>query len=80
MSYIHTNGDTSETRPTRVRLPDSTTRTMEAVTDEVLEESGWSWREPVVEPVVEPVAEPVVTSETVVDPYPSSTGTVTIEE
>jgi hypothetical protein len=45
---------------------------MEAVTDEILAESGWSWREPVVEPVV--------TSETVVDPYPSSTGTVTIEE
>jgi len=76
MSYIHTSGDTSETRPTRVRLPDSTTRTREAVTDEILAEAGWSWREP----VVEPVAEPVVTSETVVDPYPSSTGTVTIEE
>jgi hypothetical protein len=76
MSYIHTSGDTSETRPTRVRLPDSTTRTMEAVTDEILAESGWSWQEP----VVEPVAEPVVTSETVVDPYPSSTGTVTTEE
>jgi hypothetical protein len=76
MSYIHTSGDTSETRPTRVRLPDSTTRTMEAVTDEILAEAGWSWQEP----VVEPVAEPVVTSETVVDPYPSSTGTVTIEE
>jgi hypothetical protein len=53
---------------------------MEAITDEILAEAGWSWREPVVEPVVEPVAEPVVTSETVVDPYPSSTGTVTIEE
>ena len=55
MSYIHTSGDTSETRPTRVRLPDSTTRTMEAVTDEILAEAGWSWQEPVVEPVVEPV-------------------------
>ena len=52
MSYIHTSGDTSETRPTRVRLPDSTTRTMEAVTDEILAEAGWSWQEPVVEPVV----------------------------
>lgn len=53
MSYIHTSGDTSETRPTRVRLPDSTTRTMEAVTDEILAEAGWSWQEPVVELVVE---------------------------
>ena len=53
MSYIHTNGDTSETRPTRVRLPDSTTRTMEAVTDEILAEAGWSWQEPVVELVVD---------------------------
>lgn len=53
MSYIHTSGDTSETRPTRVRLPDSTTRTMEAVTDEILAESGWSWQEPVVELVVD---------------------------
>jgi len=52
MTYIHTSGDTSETRPTRVRLPDSTTRTMEAVTDEILAEAGWSWQEPVVEPVV----------------------------
>jgi hypothetical protein len=56
MSYIHTSGDTSETRPTRVRLPDSTTRTMEAVTDEILAEAGWSWREPVVEPVVTEMA------------------------
>ena len=76
MTWTNSNGDTSETRPTRVRLPDSTTRTMEAVTDEILAEAGWSWQEP----VPEPVAEPVVTSETVVDPYPSSTGTVTIEE
>jgi len=53
MSYIHSSGDTSETRPTRVRLPDSTTRTMEAVTDEILAEAGWSWHEPVVELVVD---------------------------
>ncbi len=52
MSYIHTSGDTSETRPTRVRLPDSTTRTMEAVTDEILAEAGWSWQEPVVDQTV----------------------------
>lgn len=65
MSYIHTSGDTSETRPTRVRLPDSTTRTMEAVTDEILAEAGWSWQEPVVELVVTQAA---------------TSGTVTIEE
>ena len=53
MSYIHSSGDTSETRPTRVRLPDSTTRTMEAVTDEILAEAGWSWQEPVVELMVD---------------------------
>ena len=66
MSYIHTSGDTSETRPTRVRLPDSTTRTMEAVTNEILAESGWSWREPVAVQLV--------------DIYPATSGTVTIEE
>lgn len=76
MTWTNANGDTSATRPTRVRLPDSTTRTMEAVTDEILAESGWAW----VEPVVVPVVEPVVTSETVVDPYPSSTGTVSTSE
>jgi len=65
MSYIHTSGDTSETRPTRVRLPDSTTRTMEAVTDEILAEAGWSWQEPVLEPVVTQAA---------------TSGTVTTEE
>ncbi len=65
MSYIHSSGDTSETRPTRVRLPDSTTRTMEAVTDEILAEAGWSWQEPVVEPVVTQAA---------------TSGTVTTEE
>ena len=65
MTYIHTSGDTSETRPTRVRLPDSTTRTMEAVTDEILAEAGWSWQEPVVEPVVTQAA---------------TSGTVTTEE
>jgi hypothetical protein len=66
MSYIHTSGDTSETRPTRVRLPDSTTRTMEAVTDEILAEAGWSWQEPVAVQLV--------------DIYPATSGTVTIEE
>lgn len=57
MTWTNTNGDTSATRPTRVRLPDFTTRTMEAVTDEILAEAGWAW----VEPVAEPVAEQVTT-------------------
>ena len=61
MTWTNANGDTSVTRPTRVRLPDSTTRTMEAVTDEILAESGWAW------------VEPVVTSETVVEQVTSGT-------
>ena len=61
MTWTNANGDTSATRPTRVRLPDSTTRTMEAVTDEILVESGWAW------------VEPVVTSETVVEQVTSGT-------
>lgn len=66
MTWINTNGDTSPTRPTRVRLPDCTTRTMEAVTDEILAESGWAW------------VEPVITSETVVEQV--TTGTVSTSE
>jgi len=66
MTWTNTNGDTSPTRPTRVRLPDCTTRTMEAVTDEILVESGWSW------------VEPVITSETVVEQV--VTGTVSTSE
>lgn len=65
MTWTNINGDTSPTRPTRVRLPDCTTRTMEAVTDEILVESGWSW------------VEPVVTSETVEQ---VTTGTVSTSE
>ena len=65
MTWTNTNGDTSATRPTRVRLPDFTTRTMEAVTDEILAEAGWAW------------AEPVVTSETVEQ---VTTGTVSTSE
>jgi len=38
---------------------------MEAVTDEILAEAGWSWQEPVVEPVVTQAA---------------TSGTVTTEE
>lgn len=48
MPWKNNNGDVSDSRPTRVRLPESDTRTAEAVTDEVLEEAGWYWEEPVV--------------------------------
>ena len=30
-------------RPVRVRLPDGSTRTQEAVTDEILKEAGWKF-------------------------------------
>ena len=33
----------SSDKPTRVRLPDSSTRTQEAVTDEILKEAGWDF-------------------------------------
>jgi hypothetical protein len=49
MTWTNTNGETSADRPTRVRLPDFTTRTSEAVTDEVLAEAGWSWVVPITE-------------------------------
>lgn len=59
--YRHTSGATSETRPIRVRLPDFTTRTSEAVTDEILAEAGWTLiTETVVEPQVEPQVEVIV--------------------
>jgi hypothetical protein len=57
MPWKNNNGDVSDSRPTRVRLPESDTRTAEAVTDEVLAEAGWYWEEPVVvvyEPEVTP--------------------------
>ena len=41
--WININGQTSLTRPQRVRLSDFTTRTAEAVTDELLAELGWQW-------------------------------------
>ena len=63
MTWTNINGDTSPTRPTRVRLPDFTTRTMEAVTDEILAEAGWAWVEPVAEQVVEQVTTGTVTVE-----------------
>lgn len=48
MPWKNNNGDVSETRPTRVRLPESDTRTAEAVTDEVLAEAGWYWENPII--------------------------------
>lgn len=48
MPWKNNNGNITETRPTRVRLPEADTRTAEAVTDEVLAESGWFWESPVV--------------------------------
>ena len=58
--YRHISGATSETRPFRVRLPDFTTRTGEAVTDEILAEAGWSLVAEQVEVIVEPQVEVVV--------------------
>lgn len=59
--WTHTSGETSADRPKRIRLPDFTTRTSEAVTDELLAEAGWTFIEPVVLPPVEtPVETPVV--------------------
>lgn len=60
MPWKNINGDVSETRPKRVRLPESDTRTAEAVTDEVLAEAGWFWEEPVVV-LPEPMPMPEVT-------------------
>lgn len=51
--WTHTSGETSADRPKRVRLPDFTTRTSDAVTDEILAEAGWAWAEPVVEPTLD---------------------------
>lgn len=45
--WTHTSGETSADRPKRVRLPDFTTRTSDAVTDDILAEAGWTWVEPV---------------------------------
>lgn len=61
--WTHTSGATSADRPKRIRLPDFTTRTSEAVTDELLAEAGWTFLDPeiIVLPPVEPVVEtPVV--------------------
>ena len=69
--YRHTSGATSETRPIRVRLPDFTTRTSEAVTDEILAEAGWTLvtqAEPQAEPVVE-----VIVDQPIVEPVTSGT-------
>jgi hypothetical protein len=58
--YRHISGATSESRPFRVRLPDFTTRTGEAVTDEILAEAGWSLVAEQAEVIVEPQVEIVV--------------------
>ena len=58
--YRHISGATSESRPFRVRLPDFTTRTGEAVTDEILAEAGWSLVAEQAEVIVEPQVEVVV--------------------
>lgn len=62
--WKNSSGETSAERPKRIRLPDYTTRTSEAVTDELLAEAGWTCIEPVVPPpvelVVETPVEPVV--------------------
>jgi hypothetical protein len=47
--WTHTSGETSADRPKRVRLPDFTTRTSDAVTDDILAEAGWAWVELVVQ-------------------------------
>ena len=79
MPWKNINGDVSETKPTRVRLPESDTRTAEAVTDEVLAEAGWVWEEPVVvvyepEPILE-VVEVVEITESSTDLYTDSSDT-----
>ena len=57
--WTHTSGETSADRPKRIRLPDYTTRTSEAVTDELLAEAGWTFIEPeiIVLPPIEPPVE-----------------------
>ena len=65
--WTHTSGETSADRPKRVRLPDFTTRTSDAVTDEILAEAGWVWVQPVMDLVVQPTLD-------------SSSGTFSISE
>lgn len=84
MPWKNINGDVSETRPTRVRLPESDTRTAEAVTDEVLAEAGWVWEEPVVivyepEPEVIEVVPIYTESATTSDWYSDSTASTYVE-
>jgi len=54
-----TTNEISDSRPLRVRLSDSTTRTNEEVTDQLLEQTGWTWSEPVPE-----ITEEITTSST----------------
>ena len=43
MPWRSLSGQYSEYRPIRLRLPDGTTITNEAITDEILTELGWWW-------------------------------------
>ncbi len=43
MPWRSEQGQYSEYRPIRLRLPDGTTITNEAITDEVLTALGWYW-------------------------------------
>lgn len=70
--WKNANGEVSQLRPNRVRLPNSETRTAEEVTDEVLAEAGWYWEEPVVivaPPVVDP--ETITITEEFIEPQES---------
>ncbi len=62
MPWINTNGSVSDGKPVRVRMADHTTLTGEEVTDAVLEDTGWSWVEPVIAPT--PVASAITMRQT----------------
>lgn len=50
MFWIDPQGNQHDEKPQRVRLPDMTTRTSEAVTNELLMELGWTLvQDPVVD-------------------------------
>jgi hypothetical protein len=62
--WTHTSGETSADRPKRIRLSDFTTRTSEAVTDELLADAGWTFVEP--EIILPTPTEPVIETPVVV--------------
>lgn len=49
-----TTGESSYSRPKRVRLADNTTLTNEEVTDEILFSNGWDWVKDPDPPTFEP--------------------------